>query len=48
MYELVTKKGEIITKRHASSMSDAIRIFSTIKDLDAETLLSIYDVVYTG
>jgi hypothetical protein len=48
MYELTNKSGETITKRHAKSMSDAIRIFSIIKGLDKESLLKIYEVVYSG
>jgi hypothetical protein len=48
MYELVAKDGEIISRRHANSMEDAVRIFSIIKNLDADTLLSLYGVVCAG
>lgn len=48
MYELTTKEGETVTKRHAKSMEDAIRIFSLLKKLDVDSLLSIYKVVYAG
>ena len=48
MYELTTKDGETVTKRHANSMDDAIRIFSILKNLEEGDLLKIYNVVYAG
>jgi hypothetical protein len=48
MYNLVTKDGEVIIKREASSMNDAIRIFSIIKNLTIEVLLTIYIIIFIG
>ncbi len=48
MYKLVTKDGEVIIKREASSMDDAIRIFSIIKNLTREALLIIYRIIFIG
>ena len=48
MYKLVTKDGEVIIKREASSMDDAIRIFSIIKNLTREELLIIYRIIFIG
>jgi len=46
MYKLVTKDGEAISKIEASSMEDAIRAFSIIKNLRREALLIIYSIVF--
>jgi len=48
MYELKSKDGETIFKRHARGMDEAISIFAKIKNLDKESLLMIYKVVYSG
>lgn len=48
MYKLVTKDGETISKIEASSMDDAIRIFSIIKNLRREALIIIYSIIFIG
>lgn len=45
MYVLVNISGEVIDKRRANSFDDAITLFSVIKNLTPERLLSIYKVI---
>jgi len=44
MYELLNVSGEVITKRYADSMNEAVNIFSILKGLSIDDLLLIYKV----
>ena len=48
MYKLINKSGETISKKYANSISEAITLFSIMKKLDKESLLRIYNVVYSN
>ena len=44
MYSMLTKSGTVITKKHASSLEEAIDIFSKTKQLTRSQFLSIFMV----
>jgi len=44
VYELVSKTGEVIIKKNATSIDAAILLFSELKKLNTSALLRIYKV----
>jgi len=44
-YKLTTKNGELVHKIKAESLTDAIEMFATIKQLTQIELLKIYKVI---
>lgn len=44
MYELLTKDGEVISKKNARSEEDAVLLFADAKKINIDDLLHIYMV----